>query len=365
MTNVLERAKAIRMSGEPWQNAVQRATSQVRYETAMGGAKTTRKSSSGRKSSGQAAKKKANRTKAAKVARLAAPVRKASPLKGKKLSATHRAKISAGRRGVHHSTDACRYNEKTQHCRLSTRGRQSPQYRPNNVTSQGLLDHREEFAERASQHKGKSDFKSSMAARYGQAGGARRRSSKKKPRKLVRTDNCYQARNEPGRCRLSTHGRKLHNDFKTSQEQAEVQSRFVAASAAARGLPKGQYGERFREVFHEEGNAPARASTRAPARAAAPARGRDSATAKKTRAARASKKAYQASADSTADQEAAMWESGRGHSSKKGARQLRTGGGRSDGFSDTSSTRSSDFTSVSDTTSYTMSAQSQDTSSLW
>jgi hypothetical protein len=208
-----------------------------------------------------------------------------------------------------------------------------------------------------------------MAAKYGQAGGARRRSSKKKPRKLTRTDNCYQARNEPGRCRLSTHGRKLHNNFDTSSEQKEVQSRFVAASAAARGLPKGEYGQRFREVFHEEGNAPARASTRAPARAstrtAAPARGRDSAAAKKTRADRASKKAYQASADSTADQEAAMWESGRGHSSKKGSRQLRTGGGRSDGFSDTSSTRSSDFTSVSDTTSYTMSAQSQDTSSLW
>jgi hypothetical protein len=81
-------------------------------------------------------------------------------------------------------------------------------------------------------------------------------------------------------------------------------------------------------VFHGEGNAPARASTRAPTRAAAPARGRDSAAAKKTRAARASKKAYQASADSTADQEAAMWESGRGHSSKKGSRQLRTGGRR-------------------------------------
>ena len=99
MSNVFQRAQSIRMSGEPWQNAVQRATSQLRYETQMGGGKKSKKTSSGRKSHGN---------------------------KGKKLSATHRAKISAGRRGVHHSTDACRYNEKTQHCRLSTRGRQSP-----------------------------------------------------------------------------------------------------------------------------------------------------------------------------------------------------------------------------------------------
>ena len=32
MSNVFQRAKVIRMNGEPWQNAVQRATSQLRYE---------------------------------------------------------------------------------------------------------------------------------------------------------------------------------------------------------------------------------------------------------------------------------------------------------------------------------------------
>ncbi len=39
MTNVFERARAIRMNGEPWQNAVQRAGSQIRYENQVGGRK--------------------------------------------------------------------------------------------------------------------------------------------------------------------------------------------------------------------------------------------------------------------------------------------------------------------------------------
>ena len=47
--NVFSRASSIRMNGESWQNAVQRAGSQLRYETQMGGAKTGRGSGQGGK----------------------------------------------------------------------------------------------------------------------------------------------------------------------------------------------------------------------------------------------------------------------------------------------------------------------------
>lgn len=306
MPNVLERASAIRMSGEPWQNAVQRATSQLRYEAQMGGA--------------AAKKPRAN--------------------KGKPLSAEHKAKIAAGRRGVHASTDKCRYSEKTQHCRLTTRGRKSPQYRPNKVTSQKLLDHREEFATRARANKGEG-FKDAMARKYSGAqeggmdldmmggaatkgkgkGKAKSPAKKKKARKAVRTDNCYQARKSPGRCRLSVHGRALHTNKKTdtqlSPEEAANRERFVRAAAAARGLPKGEY----QRAFQAEFNRPAPG-------AAASARGPNTPEAQAKRAERAAKAAYRASPQAQADEDSALYESGPGYSRAKGSTKLRKGGRR-------------------------------------
>jgi hypothetical protein len=53
MSNVFGRARLIRMAGEPWNSAVERASHQLNYETQMGGAKTPRKSSKGKKSKGK------------------------------------------------------------------------------------------------------------------------------------------------------------------------------------------------------------------------------------------------------------------------------------------------------------------------
>ena len=43
MSNVFGRARLIRMAGEPWNSAVERASHQLNYETQMGGAKTKSK----------------------------------------------------------------------------------------------------------------------------------------------------------------------------------------------------------------------------------------------------------------------------------------------------------------------------------
>ena len=357
MTNVFQRAQAIRMSGEPWQSAVQRATSQVRYKTQMGGGKRTKKTSSGRKASTKKSSGKRGRP------------------KGSPLSAAHKAAISRGRQGVHHSTPNCSYNKTSQHCRVSARGRGSPQYVAPRA-SPSRTAHRQEFADRARGLRGSThaDLVDGMRGQYGgysMDGGAKRgrKKSSGKARKPRKTDNCYQARQEPGRCRLSPHGKAAHTKYRASAPQLANQQRFRAASAAARGQGHApgthEFGDAFRASYHGQGAqspSPRRATTRATGRG----QGRSSPAAKAKRAARAKKAAYQASPQSIEDQENIVWDSGRGHSSKKGSRQLRTQGQYGgDGFSDTSSTRSSDFTSVSDTTSYTMSAKSYDSSSLW
>ena len=45
--NLFERAKSIRMNGENWQNAIQRAKAQLKYETQLGGYDSYSESSDG------------------------------------------------------------------------------------------------------------------------------------------------------------------------------------------------------------------------------------------------------------------------------------------------------------------------------
>ena len=189
-----------------------------------------------------------------------------------------------------------------------------------------------------------------MRGQYGgyvMEGGRKARSKSKKARKprSVKTDLCHQARNAPGRCHLSPHGSALHTKYNASAAQLANQDRFVAASAAARadGHAPGtrEFGAAFRAAYHGQGAASPRASGRA-ASPRASGRGAQGAHAKRRataasaadakRAARAANRAYRSSPQATADQEAALWESGRGHSRKKGSKQLRRGGARgSDG----------------------------------
>ena len=244
MTNVFQRAQAIRMSGEPWQSAVQRATSQVRYETQMGGGKASAKKSSGKR----------------------------GRPKGSPLSAAHKAAISRGRQGVHHSTPNCSYNKTSQHCRVSARGRGSPQYVAPRA-SPSRTAHRQEFADRARGLRGSThaDLVDGMRGQYGgysMDGGAKRgrKKSSGKARKPRKTDNCYQARQEPGRCRLSPHGKAAHTKYRASAPQLANQQRFRAASAAARGQGHApgthEFGDAFRASYHGQGSASPRRSSR-------------------------------------------------------------------------------------------------------
>ena len=230
MSNVFQRAQTIRMSGEPWQNAVQRATSQIRYETQMGGRKTKK-----------SAKKSGRR--------------------GRKL-------------GEHATTDKCTYNTNSQHCRVSHIGKHSPQFHSPTVTA-GRTAHRNAFAARARANQGQDHdgFVDGMRGHYGgyvMEGGRKAKSKAKskgkkarKPRS-VKTDLCHQARNAPGRCHLSPHGSALHTNYNPSAQQLANQDRFTNASAAARadGHAPGtrEFGAAFRDAYHGQGAASPRAT---------------------------------------------------------------------------------------------------------
>lgn len=284
MSNVFERASAIRMHGEPWQNAVQRASSQLRYEGQMGGGRT---------------------------------------------KATH----------------LCHFNKKSGRCRLTKAGRETPEHKAQlrrRPASKGQLAARNRLAAAARSFKGKHPGKYGVAhgvrdalAHHdehhaaaaspkrsrkgrGRGRGSRGRGSSGRARKSARgggrtkpSTDCY-FHKASGRCRLTKAGRetpehqaqlKRHPAKKATRKQRAARDRFAAAAASTKG----------KKMTRSQRNAAVRRAL---------ARGRSK--------------------------------------SKRG--------GSFDSYSSTSSTRSSDFTSVSDTTSYSMSGgswSSTDSSSLW
>jgi hypothetical protein len=351
MSNVFQRAQAIRMSGEPWQNAVQRATSQMRYETQMGGAK--RKKGSG-------AKKK-----------------------------------SSGRKKGHHSTPNCVFNKKKASCRTTHLGKQYQNFdgQPGHSRDSALArDHREAFGDYVREHGEHVPSGHQFGGDYYASGGAKRKSAKGKSargksaskkasaakeettryhpdkrtatgRRPKSTHLCYQAREHPGRCHLSVHGRT--SDIRrarvrqiSSPAQLRHREAFAAAARGRGKIPsgKGTLSSAQRPVKRAQGRSKASSDKRdkSPAAARRVARRREE-------SGEAQEERDQILADTSGN-----WTKG-GLAKSRGAptKFQRQGGGRADGFSDTSSTRSSDFTSVSDTTSYTMSANSYDSSSLW
>jgi hypothetical protein len=283
MSNVFERARAIRMYGEPWQNAVQRAGSQLRYEGQVAGGKTY-----------EDGRKKHVRSKPY-------PKNRHSP-----------------------TTSRCRYNEEHNSCRLSNSGRKSPERRAyvdaHPAKSPKLRAAQSRFATFASEAKGKKGkdvVAHHIRDRY--AKGTRSYTPKSKRgggdydmdggakkhgpgRRTEPTDLCYFSTTDT-RCHRSAKARREHPRAvrPATERQQAARDAFAAAARATKGKFKGK-----------------------------------------------------GSRDARNDAVAAAI---RGH---------QQGGG--DGYSDTSSTRSSDFTSVSDTTSYSQSGgswTSNDSSSLW
>ncbi len=279
MTNVFERARAIRMNGEPWQNAVQRAGSQLRYENQVAGGK---KYSDGRK---QHKTYKSGRAK-------------------------HRSP----------TTRLCKYNAEHNSCRLSGTGRRSDERKawvrahPPNAAVRAAQDRFATFAHEAKGSKGKGAAAKHIQERY--AAGTRR----------------YKAKSQKGGDYELEGGAKK----KVGRQAAPTDlCHFSKATARCHRTKKAR-------DEHPRAVKPATAKQQA-------ARDAFAAAARATKGKYSGKGARQARNDAIA---AAL----------KGQR------GGWDGYSNTSSTRSSDFTSVSDTTSYSQSGgswTSNDSSSLW
>lgn len=208
MTNVFERARAIRMNGEPWQNAVQRAGSQLRYEGQVAGA-------------GKKGVKHPNY-----------PKNRKSP-----------------------TTDDCHFHKKKKSCRTSAKGRRRPEHQawlkahPGTSGQKSARDRFTTFAHEAKGCKGKACAADKIKERYsnskygrakasrlarGQAGGAE---GSPKARKSSRTAYCNFSPKK-GRCHRTN---KAREDFPRPQKPA------TAAQTAARaefkrvsaGIPKG------------------------------------------------------------------------------------------------------------------------------
>lgn len=305
MSNVFERARNIRMVGEPWQNAVQRAGSQLRYEGQVGGAK---------------AKK---------------------PKKPKKHCP---------------ATDLC-FVGRSGRCKLSGRGKRDPAHRahPNvkaasdrakafdfggnraaprakEVGSMGSVSAQRKRrpvskAKEASQFAedlGIDDLTGAVGGAYGQFGGIRGR----KAGETAKSSRC--AYNQPtARCRQvpGCYRRKpslepvLRQEHKKSLKDARFRKGTAGPewhNSKAANTPWQLHLKAFRKAnpHHKE-------------------------------AMKAASETYHAPKKATV--------------ARKVSKSSTLGGGW-DGFSDTSSTRSSDFTSVSDTTSY---SASTDSSSMW
>ncbi len=277
MTNVFERARAIRMNGEPWQNAVQRAGSQLRYESQVAGA-------------GKKGVKHPNY-----------PKNRKSP-----------------------TTDKCHFHKKKKTCRLSAKGRRTPEHQawvaahPGTANQRAARGRFATFAHEAKGSKGKGSVASHIKERYGPTGSryGRRKAQDaadalgvpnlagvqdggaKKARKSPRTAYCS-FHKKTGRCHRnqkarSDFPRRVKANTNPSPAQQRARENFARAARASSGI--------------------------------------------KDRAAR----------------NAAL------------AQALRGQRGGWDGYSNTSSTRSSDFTSVSDSTSMSGGSwTSNDSSSLW
>ena len=271
MSNVFERASTIRMHGEPWQNAVQRASSQLRYEGQMGGGRTAAtKDCYFHKKSGRCRLTKAGRETPEHKAQL-----RRKPASPKQLAARERLAAAA----------------------RTFKGKHPGKY----GVAHGVRDSLSQAAESKSRRGSRGSRGSRGASAPGTRGGGR----------TAPTKDCY-FHASSGRCRLTKAGRetpehkaqlKRHPTKPPTKKQQAARAAFAAAAHATKG----------KKMDRQQRNA-------------------------------AIKRAIQS----------------------KDSRGRR--GGALDSYSATSSTRSSDFTSVSDTTSYSMSGgswSSSDSSSLW
>ena len=360
MTNVFERARAIRMSGEPWQNAVQRAGSQIRYETQVGGAKPRSRNKNG----------------SLRAERKDAGVKRETPVR-----------TLPGQN--------CVYNKTTARCRLSAKGKRSKKHQDWKEAHQGQW---------------------ARLTKAGVRDGVQRDDPTAKAIKANRDRFASFARHEDVPKPANTpQGQYIQQRYNNSSVVQDARRRKAAAKAARgtpqrgqpqrgqpqrgqpqRGQPQGGGGKAARWMDELPGNVvdkPRRQrsdkgkSHKSPIRTLAgknclynkkSARCRLSAEGKKSekheayvRAVRsrgASEKQIKARA---AFKVATQQDKGPGTAPARRRRvaELKNNQyGGYDGYSNTSSTRSSDFTSVSDATSYSQNGgswTSNDSSSLW
>ena len=280
MTNVFERARAIRMNGEPWQNAVQRAGSQLRYENQAGGAK-------------RGAKKGVSHT---------YPSVRKSP-----------------------TTDLCHFHKPKSSCRLSAKGKSSPRHaeylrkygKNGSNVSPAQRSQRDRFRTFAKEDTGVRSLQDHIAHRHANSNYGRKNSHKKAARGSPKKRTSKAAQQELNRLnRIDMSGGK----GKRRSSKSRASPRTGLCHLANTGL------------CHRT-KAARKQGKRSPV-------GRQGAAQARFREAAAKTKGI----SSLAKRNEIIRDELNG-----------TGQAGGDGFSDTSSTRSSDFTSVS----------SNDSSSLW
>lgn len=343
MSALFERASLIRLAGEPWMNAVQRAKFQMRYEDQLGGGGT----GSGRKP-GKGSKKKAAPKKASKKA-------SKKPTDSKKKTGSKKKAASAKRgvcvRSVSKSGDL-RRDCKVDHKKGAKQAKECSRY----VAGERCRYHGEDSTKRGHHEKscvyhasGKTDHArdKKQGARRCKVGvaetPARRRLSEK---------HCEYKKGARGYYCAS---KKVAGRKKTTNKTLlEYQQRRGDATRDARDeyrdLPKSQQtGDKWREIFTKHQKAVTAYGEKDESETKV-----SSKKAKKV----ASKKAKKGPTVSQLKEELkkkGLKVSGTKEQLIDRLAKAQSGGGRRSAYSATSGTRSSDFTSVSDTTSYTVS----------
>lgn len=441
MSNVFERARAIRMVGEPWQNAVQRAGSQLRYESMVGGA-------AGRKTAAPKAAttpKAAKATKAPKKPKAGAKGRgavtkppytrtsktgKSHQVKGHKarkystehgnpskghlqhLNALHKTnhakRVKANECEKHRQID-CSYRQKSGRCALTAYSK-TPEWEHRDshdaYWAVNAPDHQwtaADVADEGFQARQEEGLAAYRDATHG---------DKKHAREARAHHRAEKAANKQA-ARLEKQDRRVDHD-KHGQYGGQVGGAKHKMSAHERGklgaearpTILGADGELYRSNFNCQYNkGTARCNIRKGCKPHKTADGKATQAALKTVRSQIARKpsSYNAAVAQFADEEreaerkhgkeflnkashaiqanpehygmVAGWKPGHKKAAasraasraaspkaRKGGSYNAYGGRNWDGFSDTSSTRSSDFTSVSDTTSFTAST---DSSSMW
>jgi hypothetical protein len=290
--SVFERARAIRMNGEPWQNAVQRAGSQLRYEKQIGGKE---------------------------------------------------------------KSDLCHFHKKKKTCRLSAKGRKSPEHLDQlskHPPSQKQLANRDRFGQFASEargSKGKNSVAIHIKERFGPTGSRYGRDKARRDRVAKETADALGVPNLRG----VQDGGKSDNNVSKSPRTAYCS--FYKPTGRCHRTNKA------REEFPREVPAntnPTSAQLRARERFALAARATKGIKDRSVRnqALKEIMKDLKEDAQITHSDQQGGWD---GYSNTSSTRS-------SDLSSDSSSTYSSDFTSVSDTSSMSGGSwTSNDSSSLW